>query len=431
LKIAEGKFDEAVTLILRQREFAAAQSDRELLALVETDLGIAEFFRGNFQESLQSFTVALDIYKPRNEVKTIDALNNIGNVLSAMRDFRGALGKWEDALNRCNDQGTQYQRGQILNNMGIAHFKLEEYGEAASHYQQAKEIFDGLHSPRGSAFALTNLGEVTFAGGEYEQTFDYWNRSYALYEEMHDAEGMAQMLLGFVQLHIALENVGQAGQKLDEAESLIRQFHLLMFEGLVSYLRGLSLQAMGRCEQALEAFRTAESAFQQEGSFTGGTESPRDKWLLSRLRQAEVFHAMHLQDRAAVLLKELLSGHADELSPRLEAEIRYRLGIVAREHPDLAGEKALVCFREGLALIRDDHLSELSWKISFALGEEYARRGNSEKAREHFRTAKIVLDYFTSKFCSDDLRAQYVRSGSRAPVIAALESCLAPVEDPP
>ena len=431
LKIAEGNFDEAVGLILRQKDFAAAQSDRELLALVETDLGIAEFFRGNFQESLQSFTTALEIYEPRNEVKTIDALNNIGNVLSAMRDFRGALGKWEDALERCNDQGTQYQRGQILNNMGIAHFKLEEYREAASHYQQAKEIFDELTSQRGSAFALTNLGEVTFAEGEYEQTLNYWTQSYALYEEMHDAEGMAQMLLGFVQLHIALENVGLAGRKLDEAERVIQEFRLPMFGGLASYLRGLCLQAMHHQEQALAAFRTAESAFQQEGSFTGGTESARDKWLLSRLRQAEVFHEMRLVDRAAGLLKQLLDEHMNELSPRLEAEIRYRLGIVARECPDLIGEKALVCFREGLALIRDDHLSELSWKISFALGEEYTRRGNSEKAREHYRHTRLVLDYFISKFSSDDLRAQYVRSGSRAPVITALESCLPSAEGSP
>ncbi|HYQ87719.1 MAG TPA: tetratricopeptide repeat protein [Bacteroidota bacterium] len=431
LKIAEGNFDEAVTLILGQKEFAGAQSDRELLALVETDLGIAEFFRGKFQEALRSFTTALEIYELHNEVKTIDALNNIGNVLSAMRDFRGALVKWEDALERCNDQGTRYQRGQILNNMGIAHFKLEEYREAASHYQQAKEIFDELKSKRGSAFALTNLGEVTFAEGEYEQTLNYWTQSYALYEEMHDAEGMAQMLLGFVQLHIALENAGLAGQKLDEAERLIQEFRLPMFGGLVSYLRGLCLQAMDRGEQALAAFRAAETAFQQEGSFTGGTESARDKWLLSRLRQAEVLHEMRLGERAAGLLKELLDEHPEELSPRLEAEIRYRLGIVARECPDLIGEKALVCFREGLALIRDDHLSELSWKISFALGEEYTRRGNSEKAREHYRNTKLVLDYFISKFSSDDLRAQYVQSESRAPVITALESCLTPAEGQP
>ncbi|TLY31767.1 MAG: tetratricopeptide repeat protein [Ignavibacteria bacterium] len=431
LKIAEGNFEEAVKLILRQKEFAAAQTDRELLALVETDLGIAEFFRGNFQDSLGSFTTALEIYELHNEVKTIDALNNIGNVLSAMRDFRGALVKWEDALERCDDQGTPYQRGQILNNMGIAHFKLEEYREAASHYEQAKEIFDGLKSRRGSAFALTNLGEVTFAEGEYEQTLNYWTQSYALYDEMHDSEGMAQMLLGFVQLHIALENVGLAGRKLDEAERLIQEFRLPTFGGLVSYLRGLCLQQVNRGEQALAAFRAAESAFQQEGSFTGGTESARDKWLLSRLRQAEVFHEMRLGERAAGLLKELLDEHPDELSPRLEAEIRYRLGIVARECPDLIGEKALVCFREGLALIRDDHLSELSWKISFALGEEYARRGNSEKAREHYRNTKLVLDYFISKFSSDDLRAQYVGSGSRAPVITALGSCLLPAGGEP
>ncbi|MBI3765785.1 MAG: protein kinase, partial [Ignavibacteriales bacterium] len=82
LKIAEGSFDEAIHMGEVQKTLAGSQGDRNFLALVETDLGIAQFYKGSFRESLEAFQRALTIYdNAGNKSKTIDALNNIGNVI--------------------------------------------------------------------------------------------------------------------------------------------------------------------------------------------------------------------------------------------------------------------------------------------------------------------------------------------------------------
>ncbi|MBI4547523.1 MAG: tetratricopeptide repeat protein, partial [Ignavibacteriae bacterium] len=91
LMIAEGYFDEAITLSQNQRAYAEQHSNKDLLAAVQTSVGIAEFYRGNYQASLKLFTFSYEIYKEHNKQKSVDALMNIGNVLSELKDQRSAL----------------------------------------------------------------------------------------------------------------------------------------------------------------------------------------------------------------------------------------------------------------------------------------------------------------------------------------------------
>ncbi|HLX13458.1 MAG TPA: tetratricopeptide repeat protein, partial [Bacteroidota bacterium] len=169
LKIDEGRYDEAIRMSDGQRHLAARNPDKTLLALVETDLGIARFLKGEYSESLVCFTTAFEIYQDmKNRRKMIDELTNIGNVFNAMREHRKALEKWEDALGMITEVGTQQQRAQALNNIGIAHYNLGEHKGARSYYESAKKIFTQLNSKTGIVTTLANLGEVDFALGEYE-----------------------------------------------------------------------------------------------------------------------------------------------------------------------------------------------------------------------------------------------------------------------
>lgn len=418
LKISEGNYDDAITLGEQQKGMASGQTNRKQLAAVETDLGIAYFFKAQYKESLLCFHAALKIYTQDDDTaKVIDALNNIGNVLSAMRDYRGALEKWNQALGLISDRGTDYQRGQILNNIGIAYFHLREYGEAQTHYHQSRDIFSQLNSRSGIAYALTNLGEVSTAQGSYEQALVYWRDALEIYRTMQDSCGVAQTLLQSAQLYLSLGEIAGAGEMIGQAERLTKEYRLLTLEPLLHYLRGIFLAGNRNFQAAVREFEKARAEFQDGGAFTGGCESVEEKECAAILRTVEIHIVRNEFTSAATILKSLDTHPGKSQSPFLEAEQCYLLGLIARAHPGLLEDKPLMYFRRGLSLVEAEYVSEISWKLSYRLGCEYAQRGNRERAREYLLNAKVVLEYFLSKFTITHLRKQYLQQDGRATVL--------------
>ncbi|GEM_PF-2501078 len=426
LKIAEGNYEEAIQLSETQKEAAKGQPNRDLMALVETDLGIAQFYQGNFGESFQAFTSAFDIYKGNNNrIKTIDALTNLGNVLSATSDFRGALEKWKQALELCDGLGTHHQRARILNNLGIVHYKLREFDEAKSYYTSAKEIFRQFNSKNGVTMTLTNLGEVAFAEGAYGEALLFCAEALPLYQELQDAVGITQTLLALTQLELILGDVPKANHLLEQTEELITKHSLSRFAGLFKYLQGSTNAMCGRYQKAFESYHEAEQAFRCEGAFTGGSESGKQKFLETLLREASVHMMMDEEPlRAVNLLQRLLLEEEVRNLPLVCGEVYYHLGEIANKCPGLVEEKPLTYFRRGLEAIENEQISEISWKISYGLATEYRRRGNRKKARENFVKAKIIIEYFADKFSSPSLRNQYLGAEMRRQILETIVSTL-------
>jgi tetratricopeptide (TPR) repeat protein len=419
LKIADGQYDEAVQLSERQRVFAARHPDRQLLASVETDLGIAQFYKGNVHESLKSFETTFTISKEcKNTGKTIDALNNIGNVLSVMKDFRGALEKWRHALELITDPGPQHQRAQIFNNMGIAHSKLREFEEARSCYERAQKIFGSLGSENGVALTLTNLGEVVYADGNYERSLHLWTEALQMYREMQDSGSMAQTLLQLTQVYCTLGDANVASRMLGEAETLIQKSGLSTLEPLLCFLKGSVHAASNRYGEAAREYDAAAKGFQQNGSITGGTESELEKKLLALLRRAEMSRLLRQSDDIADTLGRIRAVDSKSISPLVTAETALTLGVLSRDYPVLVESRPLVFFRQGRELIEREQVSEISWKISCELGREYAKRGNAEKARENFLNAKLVIEYFASRITDDLARNRYLAADHRSEILA-------------
>jgi tetratricopeptide (TPR) repeat protein len=423
IKIAEGFYDEAIRLSNEQRRLARKQPDAQAIGVVETDIGIALFLSGDLDASLGAFAGALAVYeRAKNKTKIVDALNNIGNVLSGMNSYREALAKWNQAIELLPEQGPNNQRAQILNNIGIAHAKLREFDQAASCYESARELFAGLDSKSGRAFTSTNLGEVAFAAGAYELALRRWSEALALYEEMHDFTGVAQTLLAQAQIYLLLNDAQRAGEALAKVAEIRDQHEVPGTEALLNCLRGMESFAQGRYAEARERFERSERHFSAEGAFTGGIVSEVEMRLYAGVRKAESHVLLNEPERALAILRQLLAEPSVANLPCAAAEIHYVIATIETAHPDLAKEKALVRLMRAFELIEQEHVAEVTWKISYALGREFLRRGQREKGRHHLTNAGRVLDHFAAQFTDEALRRQYLSAESRAGIRAAVAS---------
>jgi tetratricopeptide (TPR) repeat protein len=418
LKIAEGRYDEAIRLSEEQRVLTASHPDQSLLALVETDLGIARFLKGEYQESLQCFTTAYELYRTlKNKRKMIDELNNIGNVHSAIGEHRAAIEKWEAALQMMTEVGTQQQRAEVLNNMGIAHYNLHEFKGAKTYYESAKKIFTQLNVKSGVAMTLTNLGEVSFAIGEYENALGSWSDGLSISKETHNNEVMAQSCLQLAHLYCTIGDITSAIEMIKEGAGLIKAHDFAIFEPFHQFLNGLVDLARKQYREGLEHYLQAEKGFQERQAFTGGIETRETRLHQIQLARASIYLLMQQPQRAYAVLQALMLNEKKHITPLTRAEAFYLYGLIAREYPNIPEKNALFYFHKGLEQSSQERVSEIAWKLSFATALEYQRIKEFEQAAQYYKQAKMGINYFVWRFTSEQLRKQYLSAENRENIL--------------
>jgi tetratricopeptide (TPR) repeat protein len=406
-----------VDLCQTQKAYASEQPDKNSLASVETNLGRAEFHRGKYEGARSAFDAALKINREvGNQQRIIDSLINLGNISSVMGDYRGALEQWRQALTLARETGTLHHEGQIQNNMGIAHYRLREYQEARSCYDRARGIFEELRSKSGLALAQANLGEVAFAEGEYEQALEWWTKSLDLNEGMKDNGGVVESLLQLGLVRCTFGDVEEMRCLLDRAEHLINEYNLSVFQGQLAYFNGLLSYRLREYDKAKESFVIATEAFREDAD--------HERLYLAKIRSAEVLMALGQQEAARNLLKGARSDRRLSAFPLIKAEFCYLAGCVARSKQNEALEKPMVYLKQGIELVENETLGEVSWKLSYAIAKEYAQRGQREKAERNYINTRLIIEHFVSRIKSEKLREQYLSVDGKAEVLSEISSYL-------
>lgn len=415
LQIAAGHFRQAEENCREQLATAIGLKNNRLLAAIYTDLGIASFFQDRFDDAVHYFAEALKVYELLNEKSQVtNAINNIGNALSAKGDYREAIRYWERALKASLDFGTLNQQAQIYSNLGIAHYNLKQYSKAKEFYTTALDLCRRTDSKITLAHTLTNFGEVQFAEGEYEAALQTWQLAKDLYVAMDNAHGLTE-----VYLHIA-EVFGELGQA-NEMEEYLRQASVQMMEHGLEAFGMLHDFLLGVCRQKQGNFREAASSFDSACARSRSDERG-ELYFLAMIRRAEChFHEGDSSTAARMLLHVRQSPHAASF-PLVVAEADYLLGMIANVCSDAVPEKAIVYFKRGMDAIAKEPVCEATWKLAYALAHAYHERGQYERAREFLTKARLVLKYFLSHFRSDELKRKYLAADHRDRVLATIES---------
>jgi hypothetical protein len=106
----------------------------------------------------------------------------------------------------------------------------------------------------------------------------------------------------------------------------------------------------------------------------------------------------------------------------LEAEREYFLGLLSRSYATDKLLPPLTHFEKAYELIKDENISELTWKILFAISELYIERGNLNKAKQYVFYTRELIYFIAEKLDSPRLRAAYLQQNERFRILRKLES---------
>lgn len=417
LEIASGRFPEAVAACKEQIARASELSDIRSLASSYTDLGIAVFFMGEYDEAVKHFMEALKYYEAIGErTKVINSMNNIGNALSANGKFADAISYWDKAYSASQAYGTANQQAQILNNLGIASFSLRNYSKAEEYYLRARKLYERIDSQIGIAYSLSNIGEVRFAEGDLEAAIASWGEAKALYEAMETPHGHLECCLHLAGALFRLGDEQNMHVQLTEAAELIKGKSLETFMPKMHILMGQLHTLRKDYVSAAEEFGKARSALESSSS--------AEQYWQCMVYAAECQIRLGYPVKASEMLHEAASQASKLGFSKVVAEAMFQLGTIATEKPEALSEKAIVYFKKGLDAITKEPVSEITWKLAFALAREYHERGQSERAREYLVKTKLVVQFFLSRFKSQKMRERYLETDQKDKVLAAIETII-------
>jgi hypothetical protein len=106
----------------------------------------------------------------------------------------------------------------------------------------------------------------------------------------------------------------------------------------------------------------------------------------------------------------------------LEAQREYFLGIISKNMKSDKLLPPLVYFEKAYDLIKDECITELTWKVLFEISELYIERGNLTKAKFFVTYTRELIYFIGEKIKSPHLRAAYLRNPERMLTLKKLES---------
>jgi LuxR family maltose regulon positive regulatory protein len=136
-----GRLDEAITALNQSLGIYEALEDRQIVALVQMELGLAHMYAGNFRRSLAYYDKSLEYWRQANDpVREANALNNLGVLHHLRGEYQSAIGCFEGGLRHARQSNYPRMEAYILCGIGDIYSDLGATDEALNAYHQAREI---------------------------------------------------------------------------------------------------------------------------------------------------------------------------------------------------------------------------------------------------------------------------------------------------
>jgi DNA-binding SARP family transcriptional activator/Flp pilus assembly protein TadD len=206
-----GHSPEAVAIHSCASRAAHQVGDQAAEATALTNLGLADWRQGRYQQAADHFENALALFRAVGDwAGETRALGNLGLVDSQQGRYQVAATHFRQVLVLCRQAGDQAGETRALVNLGLADLRRSCHQQAGDHFRQALTLSRQNGDRTAQAYALSNLGALDMREGRYQQAADHHQQALALFREIGDRPGEANTLNGLGELLLATGRPGDS-----------------------------------------------------------------------------------------------------------------------------------------------------------------------------------------------------------------------------
>ena len=230
-------------------------NDEAFAALERSDTSVVEKANLLLEESEKSG-------KP--SVFGINAHTILGIVSKDKGYYITSLNHYLKALNQAKSIKDEGRTSACYNNIGTVYQLQNNFVKSREYFELSLDIEETLGAPLQKSIRLYNLGEVYAKMDSFSLALSYFNSSLIIEKDLGNLEGEIYALLGITDVYIKVDRNPDAWILLDEISDKL-ETHQVEEKILYSKLKGKLLFKEGRLDEALSAFKLAESISHKTG----------------------------------------------------------------------------------------------------------------------------------------------------------------------
>ncbi len=378
--------------------------------------GMRKIYQDNdLNSALSEFNKALISFKDADSPRRVAGMEvNIGNIYTLLSDYNKAEEHWQVALEINRSVGNLEQEGLILLNLGVFYFFRGNYDQAIESYEKARKIFLSLGNQLNYGLVLLNRGETYLAICEYENSLDSLEDAEKIFNQIENYEELSEVYLVLSKLYLIIGFRDKLEETIKKFKENLKKKKLPKKYDLNLKFLLILLSSIDNMNIEIEELKTVAAEFKD---FDDKSYYADCIFLLvKKLVIDEKFNDALLQINQPYLL-DLCSQNSI-----LEAQREYFLGIISQKHASDELLPPLDHFEKAYTLVKDENVSEITWKILLAISELYIERGNLSKAKAFTIYGKELVYFISENIQSPRLRAAYLKEQERFKAIQKFES---------
>jgi len=270
-RMHQGELREALDLLVRTRAIVEDERFSDLdRAEVLYRLGVCRYRLSSISTAIglfnESYALADQSELPSDVLRS-NILAYRSRCYRRQRDLEAAREDVERALELAQSLDDSPTMAAVYVQASLVAERMGHWVLARSYAERAKSVYEELNDQRYLAGLLNNLGGLNLMLGKPEVAIDYLKSSYATALDADSKEEAAQATGSLAAVHLELNDFEQAERFARQALSLLEgRVDFLHEIGPSQLVLGRALMEQGRLDEAEEAFRAADSSFEQLSS---------------------------------------------------------------------------------------------------------------------------------------------------------------------
>ncbi len=406
-------FDEAAEMCneILERELVTDEDRGRLHNL----LGMYYHFSENDSRfSLIQFEKALSCYEKEGLLSKVAAVEvNIGVMNNIIGNKDLAEASWKKALNINHSIGNLEQEGVLLLNNGVHYFENINFVVAIDYYNRAHNIFLSLGGKINEGLSLSNLGEVYFITCEYQNSFEVLEEAKIILGESDNLEEFIPVLVLLAHFHFTIGNIKDLTNLNSETLKLLENAEVKKkYKSEIMLLNNLSLIATKK-EIQIEELKVIRDEYLGKEDLKNYVTV--NLILLNYLLESKKF------SEATDELNKLEFVEVCKKNNIYNASREYLLGKVSFLNGHNDSSSSIEHYEKAYALLAEESIVELTWKVLFALAETYTKRGNFNKAKNFIIYARDLIYLIAENIETTHFKTAYLQKEERRTAIEILE----------
>ena len=387
----------------------------KIKAKVYNLLGIIELNTSNFTKAISYFQKAYQYFQIQGDLLSLlKVLSNLGNINYVLLNIDQANKYWEEAFKISKEHGILEVETNILLSYGISFFEKSNFRQAEDSYLEGLKLANLVATKHKVGLFYLNIGELNIETMKYEKAKNNLLKALEIFESLNSLNEIIEIKYLICKLYYVLGNNKIFVLKLAEYEKIVKTNNSIVEHKI--FLEIFSLLRFNYSEYFNRKVNYIKELFLHFSSVENNYQSVRMFFLMVR--------ALFLNKEYDIIVQYLIDVKYSNillLNKLFEAEKYYWLGKISSvsKHSKLKSE--IEYFEEAYKLLDNIEITELTWKVTFALAENFLKRGNINKAASFMFLTKEIINKFGNQISDLELRRAFYNETERKDTLEKLQ----------